>query len=354
MNKLFVIVMFVQLHLASIFSIFTEKMIQTTLKGHWEAIAAGWILETALLWLYLRALSAFPGKNIIDIVSEAAGKWLTRLILLPFIAFLLFHAALLLRYQVMEINVVILPNSPIAATAFLFLIIPLYAVWKGIHAIMRTSVALFIIFTPFIFFSLFISYKNFSIHNIFPLWDPTLSFFKARSFYTSLISYSGFLFLGMFALDKPLRMKSMLPAMLLLAFLYMAVVYVPLLIFGQESAVLMKYPAILASDTIDLEWVVFDWLPTFFIVMTSAYNILYTSVTMWIITVLLRRLFVPLSEKWIALALFAIVYVFDMRTMEMSTFNKLYSWNSLPCLYSAVMIPLVAALSSLWKRRAAS
>jgi len=356
MTKPMVVMLFLQLHLTAMLSIFTVKILEITPMGHWEAILAGCLLETLLIWMYLKGLQRFPGKTIIELLSEGTGKWGARLLLLPFVVFLFFHLALMNRYQVFKINVILLQDSPLWAITLLYMALPLYAASKGIHVIVRMSVTMFIIYIPFVFFSLFISIRNFVLHNAFPIWDPGMSFLAKTDFYPSLIAFSSFLFLGMLPIKKPFKINGFLPSMLILAGFYLAAVYVPLLIFGQEVVVNFQYPNVMASDTVDLEWVVFDWLPTFSVVSSTGLGILQASVILWMVTTLIRKLFLPavlrINEGWIAVLLSIAIFIVSMLVVNNKQLDAFMTLTSIPGLYSMLVIPLVCVLSGLRRKEA--
>ncbi|MBB6669518.1 GerAB/ArcD/ProY family transporter [Cohnella nanjingensis] len=354
MNKRMVLALFIQLHLAAILSLYATKILESTNSGHWEAILIACLLEVLLAWLYLSGLSAFPGKHIGEIIREAAGAWAARAILLPFVAYIFFYLVLQNRYQIVKINIVVLPSTPLWAVLLLNMVLPFYAACKGIHAIARMGLALFITFMPFVLFSLFISYQNFEWRNIFPIWQPKLTFVAEQPFYTSLFAFSGFLFLGMLSLNKPVKLRKLGPSMLLVAAFGFASVYVPLLIFGQETAIRFQYPVTMASDTIDLEWVVFDWLPTFSVVSSSALGMIESSVLLWMAMTLVRKLYLPLPDKWLAAILSIAMYICSMQIHNVQTLNRFFSMNAALCLYSMIILPLTLGLSGWRKRRTTS
>ena len=353
MNRYLIFSLFLMIHVSSFFSVFPEKMIAATAAGQWEAILFGCLLELFALWLYLKALAAFPGKNLVEICSETAGKWGTRIIVLPFVLFLFFYLILLVYYEATEIKAVVLPKTPLSATLFVFILLTAYAAWKGIHAIVRAGAALFFLFMPFVLFSLFISLENYDIRHAFPIWDPTASFLAKPDFYVGLLANSGFLILGMLPLDKPLQLRSILPVMLPVAAFGMLTVYAPLFIFGHETAKNLQYPALMASDTVDLEWVVFDWLPTFYVVSASSISVLQASVLLWMLSKLLRLLFLSVDEKWIVVGLSVVVTFLSLRISNVHRLNEYFALNSWFCLYSLVCIPIIlAVLAKIGRRRA--
>lgn len=354
MSKATVFILFLQMHLAAMSSVFVAKLLESTSKGHWEAILFGCLLEFLLVWLYVKGLSACPGKNISEIIREAAGVWTARLVLAPFIIYLFVYVVSTLRYQVIQINVVLLSDTPLWATSLLYLLLSLYAAVQGLQVIARMSVALFIVFMPFVMLSLFVGYQNFDFQNIFPVWDTSLRFLARPPYYVSLLAFSGFLVLGMLPSKEPAKMRLLWPALLMIVVFGLSFVYAPLLIFGQEPALLLQFPAVMASDTVDLEWVVFDWLPAFFVVSSSALGILEAAVFLWMATVMIKKLFVPLNEKWIASIVCAAIYWFIFQIPNMHALNRYYSFLAPFFFYSVMAVPLATFFASLRTRRSSS
>ncbi|MEK8129503.1 GerAB/ArcD/ProY family transporter [Paenibacillus filicis] len=354
MSKRMIFFLFLQIHLAAALSGYAVKIIESTDKGHWEPILAGVLLQGILVWVYLKGLSFSKGKDVVQIIKDGLGKWAGTLAFLPFVLFLCFHLILLARQQITEISIILLPDTPLWSTTLIFVAIFLYAASKGISVIARVSVAIFLLFMPFVLFTLLVSYRDFDFYNAFPLWDPAASFTAKPSFYVSMYAYTGFLFLGMLRLNKPVTLRELWPLLAILAVFYVTIVYVPLLTFGHETAVLLQQPTLMASDTIDLEWVVFDWLPTFFIVSYSALSILESAVTLWMATLLIRKLFLPLPALWLMVGIGVAVYALSLMIPNMQALNRFGSYNAFFSIYSMIMIPVLTIVSGLRKRRTGS
>ncbi|QJD82063.1 GerAB/ArcD/ProY family transporter [Cohnella herbarum] len=350
MTKRMVFILFMQVHLAAGMSIYSVRIIESTSKGHWEPILLGCLLEFFLVWMYMKGMAVSKGRQMVDVLASALGKWGALLLLLPVIIYLACRLISLVRYQIIEINIILLPKTPLWATTLIYVAMPLYAASKGMSAIIRLSVAVCFLFVPFVFFSLIISFRNFDYFNAFPIWDSTAAFVTKPSFYVSMYANSGFLFLGMLTLDKPITMRSLWPILILVTFFYLAVVYVPLFVFGQECLSILEHPPVIASDTIDVEWVVFDWLPTFYIVASSAVSFLEATVTVWMIMLIVRKLIVPFPPKWILVFIGIVAFCFNLMIRNVTSLNRLDTVNVVFCLYSIVIVPLVIFLTSLRRR----
>ncbi|MGC5772055.1 GerAB/ArcD/ProY family transporter [Paenibacillus pabuli] len=355
MNKAQILTLFILLHLASIFAIFPERIISATSKGHWMPITLLFLAELLVLWLYLKTLSKFPGKTVVDICRDALGNWGTRLIVLPMLIFLYIELMLLMYFQSVEIKAVLLQRTPPTATSALFIILCFYAAWKGLGVIIRASIGLCILLMPFIFFSMLISIQNFRISYIFPIWDSDMTFLTDPDFYVCTVISIGFLFLGMIPSKQQIGLGKAAAAMGIIFVFALGSVYVPLLVFGQETAVHLQYPMLMASDTIDLEWVVFDWLPSFYVVASSALGVLKVSVLLWMLVTLLQQLFMPkINRVWILSLACISLYLISLRIPDINALNSYLYFNSYFCVYSVIGFPIIVFFTAQWRRKKVS
>ncbi|CQR55282.1 GerAB/ArcD/ProY family transporter [Paenibacillus riograndensis] len=352
MNKIQTLTLFVLLHLTSIFAFFPERIIAATSKGHWMAITFLFAVELGILWVYLKALSLAPGKTVIDICREAMGTWITRLIMLPFMAFLIIELVMLTYYQAVEIKVVLLQRTPVAAISALFVMLCMYGAWKGLVVMVRASLGWIFLFMPFILFSMFISIRNFRFDYIFPLWDADLSFLFRSDFYVGTVIFAGFLFLGMTATKTKIGFGKAAAAVGIVYLFAIASVYIPLLIFGQETVLHLQYPMLMASDTIDLEWVVFDWLPSFYVVSSSGLGVIKVSVLLWMLVAILQRLFAPVvNRRWILSVVSILLYLACLWIPNSGTLNSYLYVNSYFCLYTTIGFPVIVYFAARQRRK---
>ncbi|MFC4306935.1 GerAB/ArcD/ProY family transporter [Cohnella boryungensis] len=354
MSKARTLILFFLLHLASVFAIFPERMMAASSTGHWMAVSLLFVIELLVLWLYMKGMSFFPGKTVADICSEALGKWGAGLVALPILFFLMLEVILLTYYETVEIKAVLLQRTPVLATSALFVLLCLYAAWKGLAALIRVSIGWFFLFMPFILFSMLISVKNYRFHYIFPIWNGSLTFLFDPDFYVGSVMFAGFLFLGMTSPGSRIGFKGATATMGVLFVFALASVYIPLLLFGQETAVRLQYPLLMASDTIDLEWVVFDWLPSFYVVSSSALGVLKVSVLLWMLVSFLHRLFMPKADSRLILAIACIgLYISCQLIPNADRLNHYLYLNSYFCLYTTIGFPIIVFLAAQWNRKKA-
>ncbi|TVY03059.1 GerAB/ArcD/ProY family transporter [Cohnella terricola] len=355
MNKIQTVTLLFLLQLASVFAVLPERMIAASSGGHWIAVTILFAVELLLLWLYLKALSLFPGKTVVEICIGAWGKWGTRLAVIPLLVFLMLDLILLAYYQSIEIKTVLLQQTPIAATSVLFVFLCLYGAWKGLAVIIRASIGWFFLFMPFVLFSVLISIKNFKFHYMFPLWSGSMSFLFHPDFYVGTVIFAGFLFLGMTSSETRIGFGKAAGAVGFSFVFALFSVYIPLLLFGQETAIHLQYPLLLASDTIDMEWVVFDWLPSFYVVSSSALGILKVSVLLWMFVSLLHRLFMPkANSRWILSFACVILYLSCQLIPNIGVLNSYLYLNSYFCLYATIVFPILVFLAAQRRRKKVS
>ena len=355
MNKTQTFVLFFLLHLASIFAVFPESMIAAASSGHWLAIVIIFLGELLFLWFYLKALSLFPGKTVIEICIISLGKWGARLLFLPFICFLFMELILILYFQSTQIKVVLLQRTPISVISGLFVVLGLYGAWKGLAVIIRASISLFLLFMPFILFSMMISIENFSFNYIFPVWDTQMSFVFDPDFYVSAALLTSFLFLGMAPSPERISFGRVTIVVGIIFLFALASVYIPLLVFGQETTAHLQYPMLMASDTIDLEWVIFDWLPSFYVVSSSGLGVLKFTVFLWMLMKIVHQLFIPrLNSGWLLLCISVTLLLFCLRIPDIQAMHRYQYLHAYFCFFSILVFPIVTFLSGQWHRKKVS
>ena len=355
MDKLRTIAMFFLLHLASIFAIFPERMMASSSKGHWMAVIVLFAVELTALWFYLKALSLFPGKSVEEVCRAIMGRWGARLVLLPLLFFVALELVLLTYYQAAEIKTVLLRNTPITAISALFVSICMYGAWKGLTAMLRASIGWVILSIPFLLFSMVISFENFQFHYIFPIWDSGMSFLFHPDFYVGTVIFAGYLFLG--ATSPAMRIGfGTAAATLGTVFVFALVsVYIPLLVFGQETAEHLQYPMLMASDTVDLEWVIFDWLPSFYVVSSSGLGVVKVSVLLWLFVTIVKKMFLPKADKrWILVIACVLLYATCQRIPNAAILDRYLYLNTYFCMYATVGFPILVYFTARLRRKKAA
>lgn len=352
-NKISVYLTFITVHFGLIFFVYPEKIFESTSKGHWEAILIGCLFEVIVMWIYLRGMSSFPNMTIVQICKQALGPWLSRILLIPVMLYFLATLVLISRVYSEMMTIVFLPKTPIwALLCFLFL--GLFAAWNGIGAVLRTSVIISVLFIPWISAALSSSMLNFDIRNAFPIWNTTFDFLKHPAYYSSFFAFSGFLFLGMihpFFRNVARSRKVFILLVAGLSPLYLASVYIPLLIFGQETVIQFQFPLHTGMDTIDMSWSIFERMTLFYTTSMIAFLIVYSAVLIWLIAEMFRSIVVPLSNKWLSVIVTLIAYFLSSLVPGWSETEQLIWLDTGLRAYSIFVFPVVIGIIGALQRR---
>ncbi|MDF2961864.1 MAG: hypothetical protein K0S39_3599 [Paenibacillus sp.] len=341
---------FILVHISLIFLVYPGMIFESTNRGHWQLVLIGCMLELMMLWVYLNALVAFPQLDLADIFKLAVGPWISRIVLLPLLIYSFASIVLLARTHAEILTIVLTPNTPIWVLMLLFLAISLFAAWSGIHAVLRASLLVAVIFVPIVVFSLISVFQNSDYYNALPLWSSRTEFVAKPSFYSGFFAFSGFLFLGIIrphiSLDSSNKKSFLLVFLAGIIPLFLASVYIPLLVFGQETVSQYLLPVIEAMDTIDLYWLMFDRVTIFYIASTTSFMILYSAILIWMSAVLLNKLYAPFPRTLLYAFVTTACYFAGILIPGWFAIRRLIDLDTGVRIYSIVGIPCLAALMS--------
>ncbi|WP_231710674.1 GerAB/ArcD/ProY family transporter [Gracilibacillus suaedae] len=198
---------------------YPTDIIESANRTHWVPVFIGMLTHLIFIWVYMKGLSYFPGKNIIDIYMEQ-GKVLSFICLIPIIVYFVLATITTVRAYSEIINIVFLSETPLWATMLPFLFISAYISTKGIGVIFHTTFIAACVFLPLFLFIFILSFQNVDWRYVFPLFDMDYSFISNRSYYKGFFSFAGvFLFLGFIQPYRTYdRKKVLLSAILLFPF----------------------------------------------------------------------------------------------------------------------------------------
>ncbi|WP_028549514.1 GerAB/ArcD/ProY family transporter [Paenibacillus sp. UNC451MF] len=348
MNKYALLTAFFLIHFDLAAFIYPGKIMGSTTSGFWEPTMIGFILEGLLIWLYLKGLFAFTKEDLIDIMKDMTGKWMARILLLPFALYLFLYMTIVMWHHSEMVIITFLPRFP-AWSILLLLVIVFYGALKGVHAILRASMLLFMLCMPLIVFSLVASVQNWDYRYALPLINKKIEFLSNGKFYFSMLSFSSFLFLGMIPVHKFPALKKrryLLWTYIGLLPFYLLSVYSPILIFGQKSAAMLKYPTIAVMDTIEISWLIFDRVTLFYTVAALIGSFLYTSLAAWMFSKLVQKLYLPISNHWITAFLITAVFTTVLFIPNWDWVKQLETFITATILYCMIVIPMAVFLLS--------
>ncbi|KUF37400.1 MULTISPECIES: GerAB/ArcD/ProY family transporter [Lysinibacillus] len=333
-------IVFFIIHLSFGFLLYPDLIYSLTDAGHWLVILCQGVLQLMLISLYIKGLNFFPNQDIIDIYLKM-GRLVAFIILLPFVLNLTVLVALNIRTYTEVINSLFLLRTPHWPIALLLYFISAYTATKGLGTILRSSVFIFFMITPFILFIIVSSIVNFDFHNGFPIRNSSFEFLLDIHFYY-LIGFSAFLFLGFMVSKKPLVFRDIFIAWFSVIMVYLAFVYIPLFIFGQETVVTMSLPFVVAVDSVDIRWLAFNRQTMFFGISSIGFMLIFNAVMLWMISQIMQKLFSRLHVKsaWWIMIFSLIGYTAGLFIPNQVWTNTLILLNRGAQVYFMLMIPV--------------
>lgn len=141
-----------------------------------EAGSAAWLLlllsgfvSTAGIYLIVKLVQRFPGKNLVEIAEIVWGGPGRVFVSLTMAILFLYISTVVVREFSETILTTVLPRTPISIITLMFLITMIFGSYKGLEAITRSSVLLF----PFIIIGilsiLFLTGSFIDLNNLFPV-----------------------------------------------------------------------------------------------------------------------------------------------------------------------------------------
>ncbi|WP_214626565.1 GerAB/ArcD/ProY family transporter [Paenibacillus agaridevorans] len=354
MSKFYLLFSFLVVHMAVFFFAFPDTAIGVDTYAYWMPLSFLLVFEWALLGIYMKGLSFFPGRNLADALNETTGKWIASLVLLPMMIYMLSDIILMARNIAAMIIIVFLPKTPLWALLCSFIVVPVFCAASGLHTILRSCALFITLFLPILLFSIFSAASNVDFYNALPILDRQPSFLTDRNFYSSTFAISPFLYLGM-ARASQLKLFPN-PRYGYLAFfglllLLLVSVYWPILIFGKSSAETFHFPFVMALDTVNLEWFLFDRITMFFIISVAVFSSMHSALTLWALSKIAHSLFGKIRREWYIVVLGFLFFAGAYSIPNYDWIEQLTVWQIPWRMYSIVGIPLFILTVGLWRRR---
>ncbi len=346
-----IVVMYILTHLGLIFFLYPANIIESSSEAQWIPIGIGVILHFVIVLIYLKGLSYFQNKNIIDIYSSFGKLW-TILLLIPTGLYLLMINIITVRAYSEIINIIFLTKTPLWAIMLLILSISCYLSMQELSAIFKTGFLLSFLFLPLVLFVICISFQNVDWRYAFPMWSSDFSFIKKQSYFNSYFAIGGgFLFLGFIQPVLSFRNSRILIGLAAIVPAFLLSVYVPVLTFGQATAETFIFPYVAAVDGINISWLMFDRITMFFLLCLITFIMLFIALVFWK-TVQITKYYIPiLSEKWAAIGLAFFIYCICLLIPNWSDAERLFQINTPLRFYVILLVPLSIFGLGFWKKR---
>lgn len=311
-----------------VYLLYPKLVISMTEGGHWAVILTQGLQQMVFMLIFKKGLDYFPKKDVIDIFRQM-GKWVAFILLVPLAFVLTTMVGVGLRSHTDQIIMIFLNRTPNWTVLALFVFISAFAAIKGLETMLRSSVIVFIIVNLVILFIAFTGMKNFDFHNALPAWPSSLSFLWNANF-NYLTGFSPLLFLGFVPSENNMKYGQLFLVWTYVTFLILLVVYFPLFIFGQETAVTLRYIAVDAVDTVDLYWFFFSRQTLFFGISLISFTIFLNAVMLWQIGQLMQKIFNWQRTKpsyWI-ISFSLIAFIMGVFVPNVDMVEKIVWWST--------------------------
>lgn len=337
-----VVCIYLLTHMGLIFFLYPANIISSTDEAHWIPIFTGVLFHILVVCLYLKGLSFFPGKDIIQIYTKAkAGTLLKIFFLLPIFAYFMMAIIISIRAYSEIITIVFLSNTPLWAIMLLLLVITCYMAIKGVETIFRTGIVIAYLFLPLIIFVMVFSFQNVDWNYIYPVWNSDFSFIKKQDFLNSFFAIGGgYLFLGFVQPYFSYQKKKIFLAIALVVPSFFLSVYVPILTYGQATSSTFFFPFVMTLDAINITWLMFDRVTIFFLLSLITFIMLFLSLVMWK-AVRIAHTFIPVARPSFLVIFFTCsIFITCLFIPNWSDVEMLFSWNTFLRFYVLITVPI--------------
>ena len=128
-----------------IINLLTFKLLMSAIRVFTEtAGTAGWLMAVYVCVIVLLAVNLmlvmikrFPGKDILDITSEALGKTMEKIIGVMIVVLLSFNVIAMLKVVSESNKIVAFPQTPVDLIEFFYIAVAIQAAYAGFEAIVR-------------------------------------------------------------------------------------------------------------------------------------------------------------------------------------------------------------------------
>jgi spore germination protein KB len=147
--------------------------------------AAGWGLAAFIFWFGMR----FPGKTLVDIHREVAGKWIGGLLSLFFIVHMMSAASAEVRAIGQFVTTQIMMETPMRVILFVFSATVVIALFAGLEAISLTAQVFFLLFVALSVLLLALLTGELEFSNLLPVLNHSPSEFARSALMLSVFPY---------------------------------------------------------------------------------------------------------------------------------------------------------------------
>ncbi|MDF2650993.1 MAG: gerIB [Paenibacillus sp.] len=222
----------------------------------WMSLLVGWILNLVASLLIVQILKKFPDHTLFDLLVRLFGKWISRIIALPWILFFAYSAWIIQIKGMLYTKAWFLSQTPDYIVMLLFAVPSYLIVRNGWRVLGRYSELVFYmtIWMPFIL--LFALKDSYWIH-LFPLFkEGIMPIFQGLepSIY-SLLGFEITFFLYPFLQNKQMAARGIVIANTLTLFLYLLITLICFAFFSPDEITVYNQPVLNLLKVIEFRFI---------------------------------------------------------------------------------------------------
>lgn len=293
------------------------------------------------MYLISKLLNKFPHLDILDIANFLAGKWLSTIIGILYMAYLIFAVSILLRSFSEGLKVIFFPRTSVPTIMLLFLVAIVMATRLGFKTVARSSLFVIPLVSFTVLFIFFANLKNFTFQGTFPLLGEGMqsTFFAGIS---NLFAFGGITYLYFIPPHlkeeksyKKIALTSIVVSGTFLLFSVATLVFLsPTVIIKEEV-----FPMYLASRYIEFSRF-FQRLDAVFLLIWIISVTLFLSISFSFTTQIFQKMLHLQSNKWY-IGLFSLI-VFGVGLIPSDMYTIVFLENTV---YKYIVLILVLIIS---------
>ena len=248
-------------YLMTMFLLGTAMLIVPTIvaehavQNAWLSVLLGIAIGVVCCILYANLAARYPDLTLAEYSEKILGKWLGKMVSLLFFLYLLVLTSGLLRIAADFILTHILPETPIQAIEFLFLVTVIMGVRLGLEPFARTAEMLFPYIILFILTLTFLLLDEVKMENLLPILEDGINPVLRGAFRTlgsPFLDIVVFLMIAPYVTDPKKVKKNMFSAFLIGGTILTLVTLLCLSIMGPELTTRLNFPVYVLAQKVEV------------------------------------------------------------------------------------------------------
>lgn len=320
----------------------------------WISLIFSNIIIIFLIFLIVRLQKQFPGKTIIQYLSEGqAGKWISKLLALSYALYFACITAYLCRFLTIVLNIYLLSETPNEVLLMILLLLSTYGASKGVQGIVHLN----LMFTPFVIFGalgiLVFEIPEIDIEYLRPVLSegikPVFLGLKETTF-----AFLGIEILFFFMAHMKVSELRTIPFAVtntFITFLYIFIIVMTYGIFDLDMTKQVTFPLIELVKEVHIPGEIFERAEPFFVTIWLMTMFNTFSISQLLSMKLLKKEFLPKVKKmWVSSFFVFIVFIVSFlpkSLVELGVFSDWIAYTGM----GNISITLLCGYMTVWFRR---